>query len=353
MNARERVVAMLPEAVLERIRHRAASLTVGVLGDLFLDRYLDVDGELTEKSLETALDAYQVVSIRSSPGAAGTVINNLAALGVRRIVPFAVIGNDGEGLELRRALESLTCLALGGIVTDPERKTPTYMKPMLSERGDPPRELNRLDIKNHVPLSMESEQELIGAASKAWEELDALIVVDHIGSRGTGVITSSVLDWLVKQGETKGDKLILADSRDRIGSFRSMTLKPNRTECLLAAKRIGVDTEKTSDGATALAKHSGRTVFCTDGAEGIWVADRDHVQLVPGVKVIGPIDIVGAGDATAAALACALAAGASNHEAAGFGNWVASITVQKIGTTGTATWEEICKWWKENNETAG
>src|SRR3954471_21944956 len=98
---------LLRPELVEHILACAGGLTIGVLGDLFLDRYLDLDATLTEPSLETGLDAYQVIRVRACPGAAGTVINNLAALGVGRIVPFAVIGRDGEGFELREALAAL------------------------------------------------------------------------------------------------------------------------------------------------------------------------------------------------------------------------------------------------------
>ena len=97
----------LTDDVVEQILRRLPGLTIGVLGDLFLDRYLDLDAALTEPSIETGLDAYQVVRVRSSPGAAGTVINNLHALGVGTIVPISMIGADGEGYELRQALDAL------------------------------------------------------------------------------------------------------------------------------------------------------------------------------------------------------------------------------------------------------
>jgi len=76
--------SMLTTDVLDRILAAIPRQTIGVLGDLFLDRYLDLDAARTEPSIETGLDAYQVVSVRSYPGAAGTVINNLAALGAER-----------------------------------------------------------------------------------------------------------------------------------------------------------------------------------------------------------------------------------------------------------------------------
>src|SRR5437660_592835 len=142
---------MLSDALIEQILGRLPALRIGVLGDLFLDRYLDLDAALTEPSLETGLDAYQVVRVRSYPGAAGTVINNLAALGVGRIDAVAVIGDDGEGHELRQALHALRVVNTDHVVNWDGRRTPTYTKPMLCEPGKPARELNRLDIKNRTP----------------------------------------------------------------------------------------------------------------------------------------------------------------------------------------------------------
>ena len=127
---------MLSDGRLEQILNRIPHLTVGVLGDLFLDRYLDIDARLTEPSIETGLDAYQVTRVRASPGAAGTVINNLVALGVRQVYPVAVIGDDGEGYELRQALADLRVVALEAVFAWSGRRTPTYTKPMLhSEEG--------------------------------------------------------------------------------------------------------------------------------------------------------------------------------------------------------------------------
>src|SRR5437762_9638614 len=97
-------MAMLTEATLEQVLDRVPRLTFGVLGDLFLDRYLDIDAGLSEPSIETGLDAYQVVRVRSYPGAAGTVINNLTALGVQQICVISAVGEDGEGYELLQAL---------------------------------------------------------------------------------------------------------------------------------------------------------------------------------------------------------------------------------------------------------
>src|SRR6266566_4663218 len=139
---------MLTDDALERILLGIPELAVVVLGDLFLDRYLDIDADLTEPSVETGLDAYQVTCVRSYPGAAGTVVNNLAALGVGKIHVISVIGDDGEGYELRQALARMPAVSTTYLLANAGRRTPTYTKPMLAETGKLPRELNRLDIKN-------------------------------------------------------------------------------------------------------------------------------------------------------------------------------------------------------------
>ena len=55
----------------------------------------------------------------------------------------------------------------------------------------------------------------------------------------------------------------------------------------------------------------------------------------------GPIDIVGAGDAATSGIVTALLAGADELEAAELGNLVASITIRQLGTTGTATPDQL------------
>src|SRR5213593_640398 len=154
---------MLTGPVIEKILSATPQLTVAVIGDLFLDRYLDVDATLTEPSIETGLDAYQVVRVRSNPGAAGTVINNLAALGVGRVLPVAVIGDDGEGYELLRALAGLGVVDPGHVFAWEGRRTPTYTKPLLFRAGEPARELNRLDIQNRTPLPAGAEGRVLAA----------------------------------------------------------------------------------------------------------------------------------------------------------------------------------------------
>lgn len=338
----------LDEAIVEGILNRLPTLHLGLVGDLFLDRYFDLDASLTEPSLETGLDAYQVVRVRSYPGAAGTVVNNLVALGVGKVSVVSVIGDDGEGYELRRELERQG-VNLTHLIVASDRRTPTYMKPMLFDdrclalMARNARELNRLDIKNRSPLPDPLQQQVLKHLSRLIEDLDGLIVLDQVSEAECGVVTTVVRERIAEWGRVHSDKPVLADSRERIGLFREIALKPNRDECRRAA-----GTENHSEAVQKLAHTAKRPVFCTCGPDGILLAEPEREPLhVPGFPVAGPIDPVGAGDSTSAGILCALAQGYRPAVAAAFGNLVASITVQQIGVTGTATPDMVRRRWQE------
>jgi sugar/nucleoside kinase (ribokinase family) len=332
----------LDDTLLDQLLEHLPRLHIAVAGDLFLDRYLDLDASLTEVSLETGLDAYQVVRVRPYPGAAGTVVNNLTALGVGRVSVLSVIGDDGEGYELRRELEAQK-VDLRWLRLAPDRRTPTYMKPMLHEADRPPRELNRLDIQNRSPLAASDQEAVLLALDALWSECDGMVVVDQVTTADCGVVKRAFRERLAELARKFPAKPVLADSRGRIAAFRGVCVKPNRQECCRAA-----GTDDVWRAVQWLAAQADRPVFCTCGPEGMVLGHPDGtVEKVPGYPVPGPVDPVGAGDSASAGIICALAAGFPPRVAAGFGNLVASITVQQIGVTGTATPWQIRSRWRE------
>jgi sugar/nucleoside kinase (ribokinase family) len=105
-----------------------------------------------------------------------------------------------------------------------------------------------------------------------------------------------------------------------------------------------------TDPIRKLARVTASTVICTRGDLGTVVArgsDAGQWAPVPTYPVSGPIDICGAGDSCSAGIACAMVSGATHEQAAAFGNLVASITIQQIGVTGTASPGQVRVRWRE------
>ncbi len=327
----------MDEAVLEQILQSAPKMKILVLGDYFLDHYLYADSALDEVSRETGLTAYQVTRVQSSPGAAGTVVNNLHALGVGTIYAIGVIGRDGYGYQLKQGLLEQN-VKLDGMVETALRVTPAYIKPMYGT-GESYAELNRLDIKNWHPLEGPIEEDLIHRLRGLMSDVDAVLVMDQVEEDERGAITTKVRGVLADEAKRLTGTPVLVDSRSRIGEFRNVMLKPNQQEALAA-----VNNDSSLDIETAakvLYSRVGRPVFVTLGNRGQLVHDGTKTVFVPAFDVDGPTDPVGAGDSVSASMAVALCAGQSAFNAAVFGNLTASVTVAKIGTTGTASPQEL------------
>jgi rfaE bifunctional protein kinase chain/domain len=316
--------------------------TVLVVGDFFLDKYLIIEHSLAEISLETGLEAHQVVEVRCSPGAAGTVTNNLRAMEVN-VIALSVIGDDGEGFELLKKLDA-SGVDLDSLIIRSDRFTPTYTKPMLRERDGSAHELNRLDIKNRTKTPAEVEDRLIAALRGLLPRVHGVIIADQVPEADCGVITARVREELCSLARAYPTVVFAADSRERIGLFEDVILKPNEREATRAVhgpNAVGLDRAGVLAAGEALYRKAGQPVFLTLGADGMVVFHQDGPTAIPAVKVTGPIDIVGAGDATLAGIVSALCAGATMPEAGEIGCLAAGVTIQQIGTTGTASRAQI------------
>jgi sugar/nucleoside kinase (ribokinase family) len=105
---------------------------------------------------------------------------------------------------------------------------------------------------------------------------------------------------------------------------------------------------KIADAVQRVADQLGQPVFATMGPDGMLLAaPHQTIETIAGFPVDGPVDPVGAGDCVNAAIATAIAAGLPFADAAAFACLAASVTVQQIGTTGTASPDQIRERWQK------
>lgn len=333
---------MNPER-FQQITSRYGELRVALIGDFCLDRYLEIDPGRQEVSIETGRPVHNVVNVRAQPGAAGTILNNLSALGVGYVYPVGFAGDDGEGYELVRALRASAGVRMDYFLQTPLRRTFTYCKPLVVSAGTTPRELDRLDSKNWTPTPAEVEAELLRRLRQLATSVDAIIVLNQVDLIDTGVITGRMLTCLGEIQSSNPQLLMLADSRTGLCDFPPLTFKMNLAELgAFAGLKQPLGVPDAQAAAADLARKNSRRVFVTLSEQGILGASPNgRVAHVPILPLRGPIDIVGAGDAVSANLGVALAAGADIQESLELANAAASIVIHKLGTTGTASIPEL------------
>jgi rfaE bifunctional protein kinase chain/domain len=318
---------------------------MAVLGDFFLDSYLIMERRLSELSIETGLEAFQVVETRQYPGAAGTVVSNLRALGAQ-VMAIGLYGDDGNGYLLQRKLLEQT-VDLRGFTRVAGMLTPTYTKPIMRELDGYEHELNRMDIKRRTVMPASLEETVRDHLQALLPEADGMLVIDQVTERNCGVITDRIRAEVGQTALLHPEKIICADSREHLGLFENVILKSNVRESLRAARlepregeALAVSADRCGRELSTRTRHP---VVITLGSEGLYLVENEQAEgcFLPSLPVNGPIDIVGAGDSVNASVGAALCAGASLKEAGILGNLAASVVIQQVGTTGTASPSQI------------
>jgi rfaE bifunctional protein kinase chain/domain len=323
---------------LEEILSGMGGVRAVLAGDICLDAYWKADMTLSELSRETPHFAMPVVEERYSPGAGGNAAVNLAALGPERVTAVGVAGRDWRGDILLKELAGRG-VDVSGVVSHQGRVTSAYIKPCRQGISALVYEDPRLDFFERAPQPAELDELLIDKIDRAARSADVLCVSDQFQ---LGCVTAAVREEIVALA--KAGLRVVVDSRYRIGLFAGCILKPNELEGTAAAGTGGLPgMEGFAAAARGLARKTGSPVCMTVGEHGCIVAENGTAWHVPGVRVPPPLDICGAGDTFLAAFACALAAGASMREAAHVANLASSVTVKKLGQTGTASREEILR----------
>ena len=92
------------------------------------------------------------------------------------------------------------------------------------------------------------------------------------------------------------------------------------------------DLESAKKAAAWFRDKGVRNVVITLGSKGVFVSSKGREEIVPAFKV-DAIDTTGAGDAFNGGLLAALSRGDDLWDAARFGQGLAALSVQRIGTT--------------------
>lgn len=317
---------MTASELLEKI----SRLRVLIVGDLCLDQWCYYDPSLAVPSAETGIARLAIVRTEFTPGAAGTVANNLASLGIAQVSLLSLIGDDGHGFELLRAMNGRG-IAANLLFRDGAIPTFTYTKLINAHTGIEDQPRTDFIFTEEIPSAI--EQAVCERLREVAGQFDLICVSDQAETRRGGVVTQAVRNELADLA--RNGAFVWVDSRRRIEQFHHAVLKMNEEEARDALVRI-----QSNDHRDLRTKARANAVVVTRGGNGVDIFDeRGHCHVVT-ERVLKPVDICGAGDSFTAGAACAWAGGATLEAATRLGHLVASVTIMKPGT-GSASPAEL------------
>ncbi len=327
---------LLDEGGLGALLEAMPRAKIAVAGDFCLDSYWQLDEGPEEVSIETSLPVRRVTSQRYSPGGAGNVVANLAALGVGQVRAIGVYGGDPFGPVLVRLLEDLGADTAGMLDLGDDWHTLVYAKPYRGRYEE-----SRLDFGARGALAPEHLRSFEQALDAAAGWADVVVVNQQVKSCFADEATVARVNAVIAAhpGTT-----FVVDARMSTAPYVGAVLKLNVAESLRRLGRPGPDAltdDQVIDLARLVAAQTGKPFFMTRGERGILAADDHGVYAALGVDVGGEVDPVGAGDTVVATIAAVLACGGPPAVAAYVANIAASVTVRKLRQTGTATAAEV------------
>ena len=301
---------------------------VVVLGDVMLDEF--VWGDVTRISPEAPVPVVDVRRESVHLGGAANVLANLVALGARGAV-VGVVGKDGPGERLQTGLRELGAHD-GGLIVDDSRCSTTKTRIIAHSQL-----VVRADRESRVPVTTKIEDQIIASLKEALKQADAFVVSDY----DKGVVTPRILREILPVAYEQVPVLVDPKLRN-FNSYRPATLvTPNHLEAL----RMSDSEDHSDDGSHSAARIIRERLGCdavliTRGDRGMMLLEGDNGPVYVETAAREVYDVTGAGDTVIAALACALACGATMIEAASFANHAAGIVVGKVGTA-TASADEL------------
>ncbi|RIH64536.1 HAD family hydrolase [Mariniphaga sediminis] len=323
---------------LQKVLHDISAVKIAVVGDFCLDAYWFIDESKSEISIETGQATMPVKQQRYSLGGAGNVTSNLAAMGIKDVRAFGVIGPDPFGNEMVKVMHENGIDTRNLVVQEESWSTHVYTKPYIADA-----EQNRIDFGNFNALSNETADQLIGLLKNEVPQVDVIIINQQVLS---GIHTEYFRKKLVEVIQYFPEKIFITDSRNYNGFYTGSYRKMNDSE---AANLIGLEKDandvvlysEVKEAADLLYERYGKPLFITRGERGSVIVDENGVTDIHGLMIISKVDPVGAGDSYLAGAAATLAAGYNMQTAAQIGSYVAGVTVQKLFQTGTASPDEI------------
>jgi len=298
-----------------------------LVGDVMLDEYIYGDAE--RLSPEAPVPVVQEKYREQRAGGAGNVATGLATLGAE-VLCVSVCGDDFQGRLLRDLFATIK-VNTNGLLACKDRPTTSKTRLVGLAQHRHPQQMLRLDQETTTGVTPEQEELLLAYIRRELPTCAALALEDY----NKGLLSPAFTQRVIQIARSLNkpvlvDPALISDYSKYNGAS---TITPNRFE---AEKASGLKLADAVEGAPELAqallqRHNLDTCLLTLDRHGMYLLERgepgEHIPTRPR----NVYDVTGAGDMVLAALAMAIASGATWSQAAAIANIAGGLEVEKFG----------------------
>ena len=298
-----------------------------LVGDVMLDEY--IYGYAERLSPEAPVPVVQEKYREQRPGGAGNVAQGLAALGAE-VLCVSVCGDDFQGRLLRDLFATIK-VNTEGLIACKDRPTTSKTRLIGLAQHRHPQQMLRLDQETTNGVTAEQEEQLLAFVRAQLPSCAALALEDY----NKGLLSAGFCQKIIAiardlKKPVLVDPALIADYSKYDGAS---TITPNRFE---AERASGLKLSESVADAPALAKallekHHLETCLLTLDRHGMYLLERGKAGEPIPTRPRNVYDVTGAGDMVLAALAMAVASGATWSQAAAIANIAGGLEVEKFG----------------------
>ncbi len=298
-------------------------LSIGVIGDIMLDRYLF--GMVTRISPEAPVPVHAVSRTERRLGGAGNVAANLAQLGAR-ISIYGVVGEDEAGRAIHDALSCFPNID-NGLMTATDRATTSKMRIVGGQQ-----QMLRIDVEENAELLPEIADQLLERLENNLRTgMRGVVISDY----NKGVCTEYLCREAISLCHRYHVPIIVDPKGSDWKKYNGADLlTPNLAELSLVSGRTlsNRDEDVLDAGNTILSQYDFDRLAITRSEKGIMllISGEDVISHPSTAREV--FDVSGAGDTVCAVLAAARALNIPDDAALYLANQAAGIVVSKVGT---------------------
>lgn len=318
---------------IQSIFNKYSNYTIGVLGDIMLDKY--IFGNVKRISPEAPVPIVNVLNSKCFLGGAGNVMRNIISLG-GNVNAFAILGEDEIGNLIFEELIK-NKISTSNIIRN-QNIISICKQRILSNN----QQLLRIDYEDIKPIENKILSKLFEKIKEniLSKKIDTLVLEDYGKGLFTKIFTQKIIDFANKHNIIT---IYDPNKRNPILIKNLTIMKPNRDEAFSLAK---IEDNKNIDlldkvAKKLLKKYNPKFLLISLADKGIALYTNNYKKIFP-TKAKEVYDVSGAGDTVIATISLSYLANKNIEEAIILANYAASIVVGKVGTA-TATQEEILK----------